>query len=118
MSIFRQTVTVIRAGTRTGRGGDVIEDWSPAAVTRTPVDRLSVQPNTQGEDAEVGGVVRFTGYRILSEPGTTPDITGLDRIEYRGVVHVVNGDVAYWPDPQGRDHVELVMTAWEGGRDG
>ena len=112
--IFGQSVVRIRPGTRTTRGGDAIEDWSPAAVTRVLIDRLSVQPNFQRED--VGDIrdLRATGYRVLSEPGTTPDIKATDRLEYGGTVHAVVGDVARWPDPHGHDHIEFAMTAWKG----
>lgn len=112
--IFNQTLVRIRAGSRTTRGGDTVEDWSPDAVTRITVPDVSVQPNFQNERDDDEGTTRATGYRVLSAPGTTPDITALDRLEYRGQVHVVTGEVAYWPDPHGMDHVEFTMTAWRG----
>lgn len=112
--IFGQSVVRIRAGVRTTRGGDIVADWSDDAVTRVLIDRMSVQPNFQREETDAGGITRITGYRLLSAPGTTPDITALDRIEYRGEVHGVVGEVAYWPDPHGHDHIEFVMTAWKG----
>lgn len=111
--IFAQSLVRVRAGTRTTRGGDVIEDWSPDAVTRVVIPRLSIQPSFQREDVTDVRDVRSTGYRVLSEPGTTPDILATDRLEYRGT-NVVVGDVAYWPDPHGHDHIELTMTAWKG----
>ena len=112
--IFNQTLVRIRAGTRTTRGGDVELDWSPAAVTRTLITDVSVQPNFQREDEAGQTPTRATGYRVISAPGTTPDITALDRLEYRGALHAVSGEVAYWPDPHGRDHIELAMTGWKG----
>jgi hypothetical protein len=115
MSIFRQSVVRVRAGEKESRAGDKVADWSDDAVDRLPVHQLSVQPSTQREEEDGQSDLRITGYRILSEPGTTPDINGLDRIEYRGATFVVNGEVAYWPDPHGKDHIELLMTGFEGG---
>lgn len=112
--IFRQAVVRIRAGTRTSRGGDVSEDWSPGAVTRVLIEGVSVQPNFQTEDDAEGRNVRATGYRVITQPGDAPDITGRDRIEYRGTTHAVSGEVAYWPAPDGRDHIEFSMTEWKG----
>ncbi len=112
--IFGQSIVRIRPGTRTTRGGDTVEDWSTDAATRVLIERLSVQPNFQHEETEDTRDVRATGYRVLSEPGTTPDILATDRLEYRGVVHAVTGEVALWPDPHGADHIELTMTAWKG----
>ncbi|MFT4288170.1 hypothetical protein [Nocardioides sp.] len=112
--IFNQSVVRVRAGTRLTRAGDEVADWSDGAVSRVLIERLSVQPNIQQEAVDGTADTRITGYRVLSEPGTTPDITALDRLEYRGQAHAVTGDVAYWPDPHGDDHIEFLMTAWEG----
>ncbi len=38
-----------------------------------------------------------------------------DRIEYRGDVYEVDGEVAYWPDPQGEDHIEMTIVQYTGG---
>lgn len=113
--IFRQTVTRVRAGTRTNRAGDTELDWSEAAISRVEVNRLSVQPSFQREEHATEGNPRITGYRVISRPGNVPDITGLDRIEYAGNVYQVDGDVALWPDPRrGRDHVEFSMSRHRG----
>lgn len=113
--IFDQTVTRIRPGTREVRGGGTVADWSPAAVSEEDIDRLSVQPNVQREETDDVGNQRVTGYRILSEPGTTPDILATDRIRYRGLTHQVQGEVAYWPSPlPDDDHIELLMVRYEG----
>jgi len=107
--LFGQTLVRVRAGVRTDRGGNTVADWSAGAVTRETIDRVSVQPSSQTETTDGVSTVRITGYRVLSEPGTVPDITALDRIEYRGVTYTVEGEVAHWPDPDGDDHVEFGM---------
>ncbi len=107
--VFGQTIVRVRAGERTDRGGNTVADWTPAVVTRTAYDRVSVQPNAQTEQIDGVSTVRITGYRVLSEPGTTPDVTALDRIEYAGDTYAVDGEVAAWPDPDGDDHIEFTM---------
>lgn len=109
MSIFAQSFVRLRAGERVDRGGNTVEDWSPAAVTRLTVERVSVQPNTQSEVISGIANVRVTGYRVLTEPGNVPDITALDRIEFGPHTYKVDGEVAHWPDPDGDDHIEFVM---------
>lgn len=116
MSIFGQSLVRVRAGERTDRGGNKVADWADDAVSRVLIDRVSVQPSSQTERVDEVSNVRTSRLRVLSEPGTTPDITGLDRIEYRGDTWAVTGDVAYWPDPGGMDHIEFVMTLVRGSR--
>ncbi|WP_224284907.1 hypothetical protein [Streptomyces sp. LS1784] len=110
--IFHQRVVRIRPGTRTDRAGNSLPNWSPAAVTRLPVGRLSVQPSTQAETAEADRTRVVTGWHVLSAPGTAPDVRSGDRIEYDGLLCEVVGEVARWPDPvTGRTHhVEWTMT--------
>lgn len=112
--IFGQTIVRVRAGSRTDRGGNTVTDWSDAAVTRVPFDRMSVQPSSQSETTDEVATLRISGYRVLSEPGTTPDITALDRIEYLGHTFAVDGEVALWPDPDGDDHIEFGMRRFGG----
>lgn len=114
--IFRQTIVRVRAGEATDRGGNAVLDWGDDAVSRVLVDRVSVQPSTADESVDALGNVRAARYRVLSKPGTVPDVTALDRIEYDGDVWAVSGDVAYWPGPGGRDHVEFSITRVRGAR--
>ncbi len=111
MVIFHQAVTVVRPGTRTDRGGNTVADWSPGAVTRTLVGQLSVQPSAQGELADQDRTSVVTGWHVLSEPGTDPDVRSGDRIEYDGVTCEVKGEVARWRDPLDGTvhHVEWQM---------
>ncbi|TDC02602.1 hypothetical protein E1091_00385 [Micromonospora fluostatini] len=111
--MFRQTLIVVRPGTRTDRSGSTVDDWSPQAVTRIPVTRVSVQPNQQAEQVGATRTVVTTGLRVLSAPGTTPDVRAADRVEYAGLTYQVVGEVARWPDPTNSTrvhHVEFTMT--------
>jgi hypothetical protein len=109
--IFLQTVRRVRAGTRTDRGGNTLPDWSPGAVSRLVVPWVSVQPNTQAEDTDPTRTAAVTAWRVLSAPGTAPDVRADDRIEWNGLIFEVEGEVAAWPDPFDGTvhHVEFVM---------
>jgi hypothetical protein len=110
--MFFDTIVRVRAGTRTDRGGNTVKDWSPGAVTRLTVDEVNVQPNTQTEATDPGRTAVVTGWRVQSAPGTSPDVTAADRIEWRGMTCEVQGEVAQWPDPLDGSvhHVEFTMT--------
>ncbi|MEV7212085.1 hypothetical protein AB0O31_03175 [Kitasatospora cineracea] len=110
--IFHQAVVRVRAGERTDRGGNTVPDWSPGAVQRLTIGRLSVQPSIQSERAQAERTEVATGWRVLSAPGTDPDVRSSDRIEFDGLTCEVIGEVARWTHPvTGRTHhVEWQMT--------
>lgn len=107
--MFDQSLTRVRPGTRVDRGGNTVPDW--AAATRTEISRLSVQPLTQKETADAERTAVVTGWRVLSEPGTAPDIRSTDRVEFDGMTLEVVGEVARWPDPLdgGVHHIEVTL---------
>lgn len=109
---FFDSVVRVRAGTKADRGGNTVPDWSESAVSRLPVDRLNVQPNSQAEDTDPTRTAVITGWRVQSEEGTRPDITAVDRIEWRDMVLTVEGEVAEWPDPITGEvhHIEFTMS--------
>lgn len=112
MVIFHQSATRVRPGTRTDRGGNQVPDWSPGAVSRLVLDRLSVQPSVQTEQVGDMRTEVVTGWHVLTEPGTDADVLSGDRIEYGGITCEVRGEVARWPDPLDGSvhHVEWQMT--------
>lgn len=114
--IFSQSITVVRPGTKTDRGGNTVPDWSDTAVTRTVVDRLSVQPAVQTEATSEERSSVVTGWHVLSEEGTDPDVRAGDRIEFDGLLCEVVGEVARWPHPLdgGVHHVEWTMRRGTG----
>lgn len=108
--MFDQSVTRVRPGTRTDRAGNIILDWTMAE--RTTIGGLSVQPTVQNETGTADRpAMVFTGWHVLSEPGTAPDVTAADRIEFGALTCEVVGEVAAWPDPVdgGTHHVEWTM---------
>lgn len=110
--MFNQTAVRVRAGTTTDRGGNTVPNWSPGAVDRLDVAGLNIQPNRQAEDVDEQRDAVVTGYRVQSAEGTAPDITAADRIEWRGQLYEVDGEVAAWPElfTDTTHHIEFVMV--------
>lgn len=110
--MFWQSAVLIRPGTRTDRGGNTVPDWSPGAVARTTIGRLSIQPTTTAENTDPTRTEVISGWRVFSEPGTAPDVRSGDRLELAGgLVCEVVGEVAAWPDSQpGTHHIEFTLT--------
>lgn len=111
--IFRQNIVRLRASETEDRAGNPVSDWDNPQRER--IRRVSVQPNAQEEDETPLGDRRITSFRVITRPGHTPDISSLDRIEYGGDTHKVDGEVGYWPDPYGRDHLEFIVRRVKGG---
>jgi hypothetical protein len=116
---FFDSLTRVRAGTRTDRGGNTAPDWAPNAVDRLQVEQLNVQPasQTEGNSTSSGAAdptrdAVTTGWRVQSQEGTAPDIRALDRLEWRGQIFEVQGEVAEWPDPLTGSvhHIEFTMN--------
>ena len=113
--IFVDSLTRLRAQTRTTRGGDTVPDWSvePDSLVITDV---SVQPSSQLEEGTAFSSTRSELWRVLSQPGTNPDVQALDRVIFDGHTFDVDGDVARWPDPHrgGVHHVEFAIRREQG----
>lgn len=110
--MFNQAATRIRAGTRTDRSGNTRPDWSSDAVDRLDVTGLNIQPYSQTEIVDAERDSRITGYRVQSREGSAPDVRALDRIEWRGELYELDGEVAVWPAlfTDAVDHIEFVMV--------
>lgn len=107
--MFDQMVTRVRAGTKTDRGGNTVPDWDNPQ--RLAISGLSVQPSVQTEATDPTRTAVVTGWHVLSEPGTAPDVLSSDRIEFNGLTCEVDGEVAAWPDPLGPGvhHIEFSL---------
>ncbi|MFE7899175.1 hypothetical protein ACFU3E_16930 [Streptomyces sp. NPDC057424] len=110
--MFNQSAVRVRASTKTDRGGNTVPDWSPGAVNRLTVTDLNIQPNTQAETDDEQRNAVVTGYRVQSAEGTSPDIKATDRIDWRGQIYEVDGEVAAWPElsTDAVHHIEFVMV--------
>jgi hypothetical protein len=108
--MFWQSGIRLRPGVKTDRGGNAVPDWSPDAVDQLPVSRLSIQPTTSTEATDTTRTAVVSGWQLISEPGTAPDIVSSDRFEFDSITCEVVGEVARWPDSFGGvHHIEAVL---------
>ncbi|MEV0608125.1 hypothetical protein AB0I61_17340 [Polymorphospora rubra] len=110
---FVDTITVIRAGTRTDRLGDEVPDWD--AATEHDVDRCKVNPATGAETSgPLDERAALSRRWILAAPPTA-DLLASDRVRWMGDVYEVDGEVLPWRSPHGGvDHLYAELTRWEG----
>lgn len=109
--MFHQTIVRVRAGTKPDRGGNEVPDWSPGAVSRLPISRMSVQPTTQAEENDASRTAVVTGWQVISAPGVDADILAGDRIEWGGMTLEVIGEVGRYQEflDGATHHIEFAM---------
>ena len=106
----KQTVTIIRPGTKIQRGSEV-PDWDNA--TSFDVGGCSVQPasTSLSQDGRVLGI--FDGETCYMPPGT--DVREGDRIVHDGNTYTVNGTPRRWQSATGlASHVQVNLQRWGG----
>jgi hypothetical protein len=105
-----QTITRLRAATKTDRYGNTVLDWS-VPPTRLDLDHVSVQPGVFDEPEGNGRDPVITGWTIYSDTGYDLDITSADRVEWDGKPCEVVGEVARWYGPLtgALDHVQVTI---------
>lgn len=99
---YGETATVIRAGLSDDGYGNQVRDWTTAV--RTPSPGWGFAPRHGDENTIAGSqgvIVGLTGY---GPPGA--DVLPTDRMEVRGEVYEVVGEVGEWRNP---------FTGWEPG---
>ena len=109
-TFFRQSVVVIKPGSKTVRN-QTVPDWENS--TQMTVSNCSMQPasTTLSQDGRVLGIAdRFTCYM----PSGTSVKAG-DRIAYDNKIYTIDGDPREWPSASGRlDHIELNLVRYRG----
>jgi head-tail adaptor len=101
-------VTIARAAVTADRYGDARPDWADAA--RTAVRGwLAREATTEVRD---GREEVISDYILSLPPGT--DVVATDRIEARGGVYEVVGDVEEAPTPVGTHHLILRLRTFRG----
>ena len=90
-----ETVTRLRAPLVTDRYGNLVRDWEQAE--RLDIPGCGVAPRTSDEETEQGRQGVIVGIAVYAPTGT--DITPHDRMEVRGEVWEVVGEVADWRSP-------------------
>lgn len=101
-----ETVTRLRAPLVTDRYGNLVRDWDSA--TRLDIPGCGVAPRTSDEETEQGRQGVIVGIAVYAPPGT--DIVPSDRMEVRGEVYEVVGEVADWRSPFTGWHPGIVVN--------
>jgi hypothetical protein len=104
-----ETVTILRAGASTE---DRYGNSTPGADVRTDVPGCLVAPRLQGDATEGGRQGVIIGATIYLPTGT--DIQSSDRLEVRGVEHVIEGEPGLWNGAPGRWDTEVATRRVEG----
>ncbi len=119
MILGRDTVTVLRAGSRVDGYGKTRPGTDWAASTSTVVTGCSVQPASAAsgvgttEHVTSLGDLRVTGLRLFAPAGS--DITARDRVVIDGLAYDVDGEIGVFHDAVGRaDHIEAFLRRTEG----
>lgn len=107
-----ETVTRLRPTLVEDRYGNLVPDWSDP--NRLDIPGCGVAPRTTTEEAEQGRQGVVVGIAVYAPTGT--DITPHDRMEVRGEVWEVVGEVADWRSPFTGWHPGIVvnLTRMEG----
>jgi len=105
----RETVTRLRAAPVNDGHGNLELNWSDP--DRLDIRGCQVDPGETDEVLEHRDA-RLTTWKVYAPAGT--DITALDRAEYRGVTHLVDGRPDTWPDGGRLDYVKFILKEWRG----
>lgn len=106
----KQTVTVLRAPTRTV-GKRTERDWANAQ-THT-IGGCSVQP--AGTSTGFGTMDAVANADAILYAPPSADIAEGDRVEFGGATYVVDGIPYGWESPTGRvSHLQARLTKWAG----
>lgn len=89
-----ETITVLRPGSTTDRYDNVVADWT--APTRTDITGCAVAPRSTSEE-NIGRQAVIIGLTVYTPAGA--DIRPSDRVEVRGDVHEVDGEIGDWRNP-------------------
>lgn len=108
-SFAKQSVTRIRAATKTVRGA-TIPDWDHA--TSTTISGCSVQPasTSLSQDGRVLGIM--DGMTCYMPEGS--DVQEGDRIVFNGETYTIDGAPRLWPAVANMAHVQVSLRRWSG----
>lgn len=109
VSFARQSVTRLRAKTKTVRGSEIF-DWSnPDSLV---ISGCSVQPGTTelSQDGRVLGVL--DGLTCYMPAGA--DVKEGDHIQYDGRTYEINGMPKVWQGVGNTSHTQLILRRWDG----
>lgn len=109
--MFTGSLVIVRAAMVVDRYGSSVPDWGD--TTRTPVDRVAIQPTTTSETTTEPRTQVVSGWRVYTRAGVDLDLRPTDRVELaNGTVCEVVGEVSRWPHPvrpNAVHHVEVDL---------
>ena len=108
-SFCNQTVTRVRAGTKTERGS-IVPDWSD--VTTKDIGGVSMQPSSTTLSTDGRVMAISDEYTLFAPPDA--DIIDGDRIRYKGKDYAIQGAVREQPAAIRLDHIEIRLKRYEG----
>ena len=108
MSLFGDSVVIVRAGYRVDKYGNESSERDWANAVRTPVTGVSVQPDVSEEETGDRRTVT-TGWRLFTPMGRDLDLLPTDRVEYDGMTLEVDGEVARFRVGGRVHHVEARL---------
>ena len=97
------TVTRLRAAATANAHGSSVYNWAGAA--RVTVYDVKVQPVDSAE-----GDMKVSRARLLSKPGTTPDLTAFDRLISDGLTWQIVGDPGVFGDLLPHVEADLIRV--------
>lgn len=107
-TFFIHDIKIRRPGTTTGRGSDVVKDWS--AATDTPAKGWVAQRSTDDlRDVRTGDVSDF-----VLQCAATVDVRPGDRVVWGSLVFDVEGRPLEAYTPRGEHHTEVALRLVEG----
>ena len=83
-----------------------VRDWT--AATSSPIERVSIQPDTSSEETGDRSPV-VTGWRLISARGVDVDLLPSDRVVFDGLTLEVDGEVARYRMAGRVHHVEARL---------
>lgn len=104
-----QSIVIHRPTTKTVRGSTV-PDWENE--TKTTVTGCSVQPASTSLSLDGRVLGLSDGLTAYIPQGT--DVKASDRIEFDGLLYVINGEPRNWTGAFTRSHIQLNLIRWEG----
>lgn len=108
-SFCKDTVKRIRPGTKTLRGSTV-PDWDN--VDTKDIGGCSMQPATTSLSTD-GRVMGILDEYTLFAPAEA-DIMAGDRVQFRGNVYEIDGDVRPQPAALRLEHIEIRLRSYKG----
>jgi hypothetical protein len=113
VSLFGETVTLVRAPFKVDKYGNTTTERDWANATRTAYPGLMVQPDSSSEATGDRPSV-ITGWRLITPKGRDFPALATDRVEWDGLTLQVDGEVGKFRVSGRLHHVEARLKKVSG----